>query len=110
MLQRQGAYQTDMLQRKGDMYVQQQEQDRIASLYGLAADRQTGTSQAYNTAQSQFSSSLGNLGSTIAGGVASGAFDFLKKSHKYKDYMYRIIVWQKEKILWKKQIFLVIDY
>jgi len=74
MLQRQGANQADMLQRKGDMYVQQQEQNRIASLYGLAADRQTGTSQALNAAQSQFSSSLGNLGSAVAGGVASGAF------------------------------------
>ena len=74
MLQRQGAYQADMLQRKGDMYVQQQEQNRIASLYGLSADRQTATSQALNAAQSEFSSSLGNLGSAIAGGVASGAF------------------------------------
>ena len=74
MLQRQGANQADMLRRKGDMYVQQQEQNRIASLYGLAADRQTGTSQALNAAQSQFSSALGDLGGTIAGGVASGAF------------------------------------
>jgi hypothetical protein len=79
MLQRQGAYQADMLQRKGDMYVQQQEQDRIASLYGLAADRQTGTSQALNTAQTQFSSALGSLGDEIAGGVAGGEFDFLNK-------------------------------
>jgi len=74
MLQRQGANQADMLRRKGDMYVQQQEQNRIASLYGLSADRQTATSQALNAAQSEFSSSLGNLGSAIAGGVASGAF------------------------------------
>ena len=79
MLQRQGAYQADMLQRKGDMYVQQQEQNRLDSLYGLAADRQTATSQAYNTAQGEFSSALGDLGGTIAGGVASGEFDFLKK-------------------------------
>jgi len=75
MLQRQGSFQADMLQRKGDMYVQQQEQNRIASLYGLSADRQTATSQALNAAQSEFSSSLGNLGSAIAGGVASGAFN-----------------------------------
>jgi len=74
MLQRQGANQADMLQRKGDLFRQQQEQDRIANLYGLAADRQTATSQALNAAQSEFSSSLGNLGSAIAGGVASGAF------------------------------------
>ena len=73
-LQRQGAYQADMLTRRGDLYVQQQEQNRLASLYGLAADTQTGTSQALNTAQSQFSSAIGNLGSQIAGGVASGAF------------------------------------
>jgi len=78
MLQRQGAYQSDMLQRKGDMYVQQQEQNRISSLYGLAADRQTSTSQALNAAQGEFSSALGDLGGTIAGGVASGAFDGLK--------------------------------
>ena len=74
MLQRQGGFQADMLQRKGDMYVQQQQQRRIESLYGLAADRQTGTSQALNTAQTQFSSALGNLGGEIAGGVASGSF------------------------------------
>ena len=74
MLQRQGDYQADMLQRKGDMYVQQQEQDRITSLYGLAADRQTATSQALNTAQTGFADALGNLGGEIAGGVASGAF------------------------------------
>jgi hypothetical protein len=75
MLQRQGAYQADMLQRKGDMYVQQQEQDRIAKLYGLAADRQTATSQALNTAQTGFSEALGGLGSEIFGGVASGGID-----------------------------------
>ena len=75
MLQRQGDFQADMLQRKGDMYVQQQEQNRIANLYGLAADRQTGTSQALNTAQTQFSSALGSLGGEIAGGVASGDID-----------------------------------
>ena len=78
MLQRQGAYQADMLQRKGDMYVQQQEQNRVASLYGLAADRQTATSQALNAAQEGFSSALGDLGGEILGGVASGAFDGLK--------------------------------
>ena len=78
MLQRQGAYQADMLQRKGDMYVQQQEQDRITSLYGLAADRQTATSQSLNAAQEGFSSALGDLGGEILGGVASGAFDGLK--------------------------------
>ena len=66
MLQRQGAYQADMLQRKGDMFVQQQEQDRIANLYGLAADRQTATSQALNTAQTGFSEALGGLGGSIA--------------------------------------------
>jgi hypothetical protein len=75
MLQRRGAYQADMLQRKGDMYVQQQEQNRIASLYGLAADRQTGTSQALNTAQTGFSEALGGLGGEIAGGVASGGIN-----------------------------------
>lgn len=74
MLQRQGGFQADMLQRKGDMYVQQQEQDRVASLYGLAADRQTATSQSLNAAQEGFSSALGNLGGEIAGGVASGSF------------------------------------
>ena len=74
MLQRQGGFQADMLQRKGDMFVQQQEQDRIASLYGLAADRQTATSQALNTAQTGFADALGSLGGEIAGGVASGAF------------------------------------
>ena len=79
MLQRQGNFQADMLQRKGDLFRQQQEQNRIANLYGLAADRQTGTSQALNTAQTQFSSALGDLGGTIAGGVAGGEFDFLKK-------------------------------
>ncbi len=79
MLQRRGAYQADMLQRKGDMYVQQQEQNRIASLYGLEADRQTATSQALNTAQTGFSDALGGLFGDIAGGVASGEFDFLKK-------------------------------
>ena len=79
MLQRQGAYQADMLQRKGDMYVQQQEQDRVANLYGLAADRQTATSQALNTAQTGFTDALGSLGSEILGGVASGEFDFLKR-------------------------------
>jgi hypothetical protein len=75
MLQRQGAYQADMLQRKGDMYVQQQEQNRIASLYGLAADRQTATSQALNTAQTGFNDALGGLFGDIAGGVASGDID-----------------------------------
>jgi hypothetical protein len=74
MLGRQGSFEADMLQRKGDMYVQQQEQNRIASLYGLAADRQTATSQALNTAQAQLSSAFGDLGSSIIGGVASGGF------------------------------------
>jgi hypothetical protein len=83
MLQRQGGFQADMLQRKGDMYVQQQEQDRVASLYGLAADRQTATSQALNTAQTQFSSALGDLGGTIAGGVASGGFDPLIETFRF---------------------------
>mgnify|MGYP003125125214 FL=1 len=83
MLQRQGAYQADMLQRKGDMYVQQQEQNRIANLYGLAADRQTGTSQALNTAQTGFSSALGSLGGEIAGGVASGGFDPLIETIRF---------------------------
>ena len=96
MLQRQGEFQADMLQRKGDLFRQQQEQNRIASLYGLAADRQTGTSQALNTAQTQFSGALGDLGGAIAGGVAGGEFDFLKnvfnknksgisKKDEYKD-------------------------
>jgi len=79
MLQRQGGFQADMLQRKGDMYVQQQEQQRITDLYGLSADRQTATSQALNTAQTEFSSALGDLGGTIAGGVAAGEFDFLNR-------------------------------
>jgi len=79
MLQRQGAYQADMLQRKGDMYVQQQEQDRVANLYGLAADRQTATSQALNTAQTGFNDALGGLVGDVVGGVAGGEFDFLKK-------------------------------
>ncbi len=79
MLQRQGAYQADMLQRKGDLFRQQQEQDRIANLYGLAADRQTATSQALNTAQTGFTDALGSLGGEIFGGVAGGEFDFLKK-------------------------------
>ena len=79
MLQRQGEFQADMLQRKGDLFRQQQEQDRITNLYGLAADRQTATSQALNTAQTEFSSALGDLGGEIAGGVARGDFDFLKK-------------------------------
>jgi hypothetical protein len=74
MLGRQGSFEADMLRRKGDLYVQQQEQDRVASLYGLAADRQTATSQALNTAQAQLSSAFGNLGSSIIGGVASGGF------------------------------------
>lgn len=78
MLGRQGSFEADMLRRKGDLYVQQQEQDRLASLYGLAADRQTATSQALNTAQAQLSSAFGDLGSSIIGGVASGAFDGLK--------------------------------
>jgi len=74
MLQRQGAYETDMLQRKGDFYVQQQEMDRAANIYGLAADRQTATSQAYNTAQGEFASALGGVGTSIASGIASGGF------------------------------------
>ena len=79
MLKRRGDYQADMLRRKGDVYVQQQEQNRIANLYGLAADRQTATSQALNTAQTGFNDALGGLFGDIAGGVASGEFDFLKK-------------------------------
>ena len=79
MLQRQGAYQADMLQRKGDLFRQQQEQDRIANLYGLAADRQTGTSQALNTAQTGFADALSSLGGEIFGGVAGGEFNFLNK-------------------------------
>ena len=77
MLKRRGDYQADMLRRKGDVYVQQQEQNRIANLYGLAADRQTATSQALNTAQTGFNDALGGLFGDIAGGVASGAFDDL---------------------------------
>ena len=72
--ERQGAYETDMLQRKGDLYVQQQEMDRAANIYGLAADRQTATSQAYNTAQGEFASALGGVGTSIASGIASGGF------------------------------------
>ena len=79
MLQRQGEFQADMLQRKGDLFRQQQEQDRIANLYGLAADRQTATSQALNTAQTGFADALSSLGGEIFGGVAGGEFDFLNK-------------------------------
>ena len=95
LLQRKGGFQADMLQRKGNMFVQQQEQNRLASLYGLSADTQTATSQALNTAQTQFSSALGNLGGEIFGGVASGEFDFLKnffnknKSGNSKDDEYK---------------------
>ena len=79
MLQRQGDYQADMLRRKGDLFRQQQEQDRITSLYGLAADRQTATSQALNTAQTGFADALSSLGGEIFGGVAGGEFNFLNK-------------------------------
>ena len=75
MLRRQGDYDADMLQRKGDLYVQQQEQRRIESLYGLAADRQTATSQALASAGQSQSAALGNLvtaGLNYFGGVGGG--------------------------------------
>ena len=75
MLRRQGDYDADMLQRKGDLYVQQQEQRRIESLYGLAADRQTATSEAFGAAGQSQSSALGNLvtaGMDYLGGIGGG--------------------------------------
>mgnify|MGYP003113528823 CR=1 FL=1 len=60
-LERQGEFQTNLLRRKGDMLVKQQEQARQQSLYGLALDQTTAANQARAMAQQQ-----------IFGGVAKG--------------------------------------
>jgi len=66
-----GAFQVDMLDRKGQQYVEQQNINRITNMYGLSASNLTSSTEvAQNT-----SNGLGELGSAFGSMYADGVFD-----------------------------------
>jgi hypothetical protein len=78
-MQRSGRFQADMLRRKGQQYVEQQEQNRIAQMYGLSADTATSTMQGLNKARADQSAAFGQMFSAFGSAYAGGEFDFLKR-------------------------------
>ncbi len=66
-----GAFQVDMLDRKGQQYVEQQNINRITNMYGLSA-----SNLASSTAVSQSTpSGAGNLLTAFGSAASEGAFD-----------------------------------
>ena len=61
-LKRTGAFETDMLQRKGDALVRKQEMARLASIYGLNIDNLMAQTSAKNQASSQIMGGISQLG------------------------------------------------
>jgi len=73
-----GAFQVDMLDRKGQQYVEQQNINRITNMYGLSASNLSSSTGVEQQMQLNQSEAFGGLGADIAGAVGSGGFDFLK--------------------------------
>ncbi len=63
-----------MLDRQGQMYVEQQEQRRIEAMYGLSAGGAVAAGQASQIANQQYQSSMGNLIGAVGNLYQSGAF------------------------------------
>ena len=70
-----GAFQVDMLDRKGQQYVEQQNIDRITNMYGLSASNLSSSTGVEQQMQLNQSEALGSLGADIAGAVGSGGLN-----------------------------------
>ena len=76
-----GQFQVDMLDRQGQMYVQQQNFNRIQSMYGLSASNLAASTQATNYANYQSGQDAGDLLSAF--GSAYGLFSQVGMIHSY---------------------------
>jgi len=71
---RSGDFQVDMLDRQGQQYVQQQEQRRIESMYGLTASNYTSSMGASQMASAQSAQNTANILGAVGDLYSSGAF------------------------------------
>ena len=64
---RQGAYEVDMLQRKGEMYKKQQEDQRKELMFGLALDEEEAADLAMTTATGQVQKGVSSVATGLTG-------------------------------------------